>query len=257
MKNNDYLWMALGSLVLIHFFYVLAVMKKNLSVIDTAWGLGFVIMAFIGSSLAAYSSPQENLVFSMVVIWGLRLALFLHHRNSGKPEDFRYAKWRQDWAERTNSIAYFKVYLLQWLLMLIVGLPIFGVHEAISHIGFIQLLGVGLWVLGLSWESVADAQKSRFKSIAGNENRLCQIGLWRLSRHPNYFGEALLWWGIGLTSFQTDHFWVLLGPAFINFLLLKVSGVPLIEARHAQNPEYEAYKKVTPTMIPSVTKLCK
>jgi steroid 5-alpha reductase family enzyme len=257
MKTYSYLGMMLAPLLLIHLFYVLAVVKKNLSVIDTAWGLGFITISLAGLGLAEESSTLEKFLATLVLVWGLRLAVFLHLRNSGKPEDYRYAQWRKDWGEKTNRIAYVKVYILQWGLMLVVGLPIFGVHNSHAQVGFWQILGASLWLVGLLWESVADAQKSRFKAIPGNEHRLCQVGLWRLSRHPNYFGEALLWWGIGFAAIHDHNYWVLLGPAFINFLLLKVSGVPLIEARHQKNPEYEAYKKVTPTMIPSVTKLWK
>jgi steroid 5-alpha reductase family enzyme len=257
MEKQHFVWMSLAPLILIHLFYFIAVRKKNLSVIDTAWGLGFVLIALTGCWQSSFKSLHENLIMIMVFLWGLRLSVFLHFRNKDRPEDYRYAQWRKDWGERVNQIAYFKVYLLQWLLMLIVSLPLFGVHGSASPIKFTHGVGFILWSLGLIWESVADYQKSKFKSQPGHENRLCQVGLWRLSRHPNYFGEILLWWGIGVAALHDHNYWVLLGPGFINFLLLKVSGVPLIEARHLNNADYQAYKNVTPTLIPSVTKLWK
>ncbi len=257
MKIPDELLMLLAPLVLIHLFYAVAVIKMNLSVIDTAWGLGFITISACGTWLSRGSSLLENFILMMVVLWGLRLALFIHWRNHGKPEDFRYAQWRKDWGENTNRIAYFKVYLLQWGLMLVVGLPLFAVHGTQASLGFFQWLGLLIWLVGLLWESVADFQKSFFKAQAGNAHKLCNIGLWRLSRHPNYFGEALLWWGIGIAAIHDAKYWVLLGPAFINFLLLKVSGVPLIEARHEKNPEYQKYKQETPTLIPALNKLLK
>jgi steroid 5-alpha reductase family enzyme len=257
MNMSDQLLMLLAPLILIHLFYIVAVLKKNLSVIDTAWGLGFIAISSVGCWLSRGSSLLENFLLMMVLLWGLRLALFIHWRNHGKPEDFRYAEWRKDWGDKTNRIAYFKVYLLQWGLMLVVALPITAVHGSGARLGFFQWSGLFLWLVGLLWESVADFQKSHFKSLPANSHKLCNIGLWRLSRHPNYFGEALLWWGIGIAAIHDDKYWVLLGPAFINFLLLKVSGVPLIEARHENNPDYQKYKQETPTLIPSLTKLLK
>jgi steroid 5-alpha reductase family enzyme len=249
---NDKYYIILGPILLIHLFFGVAVLKKNLSVIDTAWGLGFILMGSIGSILSQWHNLREVVVLTMVILWGLRLSLFIHLRNLGKGEDFRYANWRKDWGEKTNFIAYFKVYWLQIFLMFIVGLPIFAAHESTDpDLNWINILGIIIWLLGLSWESVADYQKNKFKSNPANHNKVFQGGVWEFSRHPNYFGEALLWWGISLVSLDGQNSWALIGPAFLTLLLWKVSGVPLVEQRHAGNPEYQAYKARTPVLIPS------
>lgn len=250
---TDSLLMALGPLVLIHFTYFIAVKKNDLSVIDTVWGLGFIALAFMGNLLSGFSNPREILIFVMVLLWGLRLSFFIHSRNKGKPEDFRYTQMRNNWGENANRIAYFKVYLLQFVLMLLVGLPLFAVHFSLfTEFLFLDYLGIGLWLTGLIWESVADYQKSAFKKT--HHEKICDVGLWFYSRHPNYFGEVLVWWGIGAVSLMSRNSWGILGALFINYLLLKVTGVPLVEARHDKNPEYQAYKKTTPKLIPNLLK---
>jgi len=250
--------MILGPFILIHVTYLVAVLKNNFSVIDIIWGLGFVVLGAIGCNLSSWDNSRENLLFTLILIWGLRLSTFLLIRNTGKKEDFRYAQWRKQWGDQANRIAYFKVFLLQFMLMLIVGLPIFAVHEGKqSALSLLDYLGIFIWMLGLGFEAVADHQKSVFKSKPENKNKICQGGLWHLSRHPNYFGEALLWWGLGIISINTNQYWGLLGPLLINFLLLKISGVPLLEKRYENNKEYEAYKKITPRFIPSISKVFK
>lgn len=253
---NDIIFMILGPVLLIHLFFIFAVIKKDLSVIDTAWGLGFITISLIGSVLNQGSNLREVIVSVLITIWGIRLAGFIHHRNHGKPEDFRYANWRKEWGNKTNVIAYFKVYWLQLFLMLIVALPIFSVHTTSDYsIKWFNILGISLWVTGLIWESVADFQKSQFKNRKENENKIMQEGLWKLSRHPNYFGEALLWWGLAMVAMDSAHYYGLIGAGFITLLLWKVTGVPLVEQRHEKNPQYQVYKAQTPVLIPSLKKI--
>lgn len=255
---NHYLIMILAPVLMIHLFYLTAVIKKDLSVIDTAWGLGFVLISFVGVILSDFSNPRELLISAMVLIWGLRLAVFIHFRNHKRPEDFRYAQWRKDWGDKTNLIAYFKVYWLQLVLMVIVAAPIFEAHHndetALSGLNY---LGVVLWAVGLIWESVGDYQKSQFKKDPQNKNKIMTKGLWSLSRHPNYFGESLLWWGIALVTVSQNRYLGLIGSTFITFLLWKVSGVPMAEKKEEKNPAYQAYKAQTPALIPSLSKLMK
>lgn len=250
------IFMLLAPLVLLHVFYLIAVIKKNLSVIDTAWSLGFIAIALTGVILNHAHNFHELIVSILIMTWGLRLAFYLHLRNHGKPEDFRYANWRKQWGKKTNLIAYFKVYWLQYFLMLIVALPIFAVHTSTSvTFYFYHYLGIVIWLVGLIWETVADNQKSVFKSNRDNLHKVFQGGLWKFSRHPNYFGESLLWWGIGLVAFNPDSAWSLFGPLFITILLWKVSGVPLVEKRQENNPEYQKYASHTPVLIPSLSKI--
>jgi steroid 5-alpha reductase family enzyme len=250
---TDLFLMALGPLLLIHITYYFAVKKNDLSVIDTTWGLGFIALSLMGNILSKFSNPREILILVMVLLWGLRLSLFIHSRNKGKPEDYRYTQMRNNWGENANRIAYFKVYLLQFGLMLVVGLPIFAIHYSLpSEFLFLDYFGFGLWFVGLLWEAVSDNQKSEFKKT--HKHEICDVGLWFYSRHPNYFGEVLVWWGIGAVSLLSRNSWGIFGSIFINFLLLKVTGVPLVEARHDKNPDYQAYKNATPTLIPNLLK---
>ena len=255
---NNYIYMFVAPLILLHLFFIYAVAKKNLSVIDTAWGLGFILITFLGCYLDDWKNIRENILFLLVTLWGLRLALYIHFRNRGKGEDFRYASWRREWGNRTNLIAYFKVYWLQYFLMLIVALPLFAAHNSADPtLYWFNYLGILIWTIGTAWETVADMQKSKFKAVPDNHDKVFQDGLWRLSRHPNYFGETLLWWGIALVSLDGKNYWALIGAAFINFLLWKVTGVPLVEKRHEKNPAYQAYKAKTPMLIPDLKKIFK
>lgn len=250
--------MALGPLILIHCFFILAVSKKNFSVIDSIWGIGLMLIALIGIFLSKGENLIENIIALMVVIWALRLSLYIHRRNKGQAEDFRYSEMRKNWGNRANVMAYFKVYLLQFVLMLVVGLPLFAIHfTPDAQFGIKEGLGLFMWCFGLAFEAIGDQQKNKFKKIPANKLRVCREGLWSLCRHPNYFGEALLWWGIGVFCINADHWWAFIGPAFLHFSLLKISGVPLLEERQKNNPEYQAYMKETPRFIPSLSKILK
>ena len=252
---HNLLIMALAPLALMHLGYLAAIKKNNFGLIDSIWGLGFILIALTGCILHHFNDWRENLVGLLVLIWGLRLSLYLHSRNAGKPEDYRYAQMRASWGSHANQKAYLRVFLLQYFLMLLISLPLLVVHQNSAPIGLLDYLGVVLWVIGFGWETVADYQKNKFKNQPGHQHKICQVGLWKYSRHPNYFGEATLWWGISLISASTGNYFGFLGVALLNFLLLKVSGVPLIEKRYENNPDYQAYKKLTPTLIPSILKL--
>ncbi|MDH4466995.1 MAG: DUF1295 domain-containing protein [Bacteriovoracaceae bacterium] len=251
----------LAPLILIHVAYFISLYKKNMGLIDGFWGLGFVTMSVSAVILSGGVDIKQNLLGFLLLLWGGRLAIFLFVRNWSKPEDFRYAQWRQDWKEKTELISYFKVFLLQYFLMLMIGTPIWCSYYSPSEISILTFIGIGIFCCGLIYETISDQQKSRFKSAPGNEYKLCKIGLWRYSRHPNYLGEITLWYGLGIMALNMNggrmsdqmlwNFLCMLGPMIIHFLILKVSGVPLIEAKHKSNSEYLTYMHTTPRMIPS------
>jgi steroid 5-alpha reductase family enzyme len=250
---TELFFMASGPLILIHITYYFAVKKNDLSVIDTVWGLGFIALALMGNILSKFSNPREILIFVLVLFWGLRLSLFIHSRNKGKPEDFRYTQMRKNWGDNANRTAYFKVYLLQFGLMMVVGLPLIAVHfSKPSPFLFLDYFGAALWLIGVSWEAVADNQKAKFKK--SHPDKVCNVGLWFYCRHPNYFGEVLVWWGLGLISLLSHNSWGIVGSLAINLLLMKVTGVPLVEKKQEKNPDYQAYKLTTPTLIPNLLK---
>jgi steroid 5-alpha reductase family enzyme len=253
---KDFFLMALVPLILLHLTYILSVKHKNFSFIDIAWGLGFIGISTTGLMLNNFSTIREITGTILVLFWGLRLATYLFLRSHGKPEDFRYATWRTEWGPRANTIAYFKIFWLQFFLMLMTGLPLFLIHaQEKSSLNWLDYLGICCWLIGFAWESIADYQKNNFKKNPSNKNKICQKGLWSLSRHPNYFGEALLWWGVGIISFAGGSITGLVGPLFLNFLLLKISGVPLIEKRHQNLPDFKDYQMTTPRFVPSLKKI--
>jgi len=235
------------------FVWVLSVLLKDMSIVDIAWGLGFTIVAVFQITRLEDMDIRQFLVMYLIAIWGVRLAVFLAIRNLGKGvEDPRYQAFRADWGAGTWWISYFKVFLLQGVLMLIISGPVHAViHSTSYNLGWIEITGAVLWLIGFLIESTADWQLYRFKRNPKNKGLVMDKGLWGWSRHPNYFGETLIWWGIFLVTCNTTHWYLsLLGAALITFLLLKVSGVTMLEARYDGNDKYADYKRRTSSFIP-------
>ena len=238
----------------VHLLFMLAILRKDNSIIDIAWGLGFVLVAWG----LYFQSPHPN-AWSLLIpvsLWGIRLSvyLFIRNRRSGK-EDWRYAAWREQWGSWVYVRAYLQVFLLQGLFMWIISLPLMG-SSNLMHFTWLQILGGMIFLTGFLWESFADAQLLRFKAKTENKGKVMRSGLWRLSRHPNYFGEMLVWWGIFLISISWVPWYIgILSPLTISGLLWKVSGVPMLEQKYADNPDYQAYIKSTPALIPSLKKI--
>ena len=237
-------------------FYLLALFKKDFSIVDIAWGISFLLIYLVGLYKAPMGLSSRSMVLGLLVaFWSLRLSGYIWYRSKkiGK-EDYRYTKMRRSWGKKANKTAYFKIFLLQGALSLIIGHPLYLIHILDSKSSFGTLfdyLGLALWVLGFALETIADQQKNAFKSRPQNKGKILKEGLWKYSRHPNYFGEALLWWGLFLIISQQIPFYLcLLGPLLLNFLLLKVSGVALLEKKYSQNLEYEKYKKTTNAFLP-------
>lgn len=240
-------------LVFVSVVWLLSVWKKDMSIVDIAWGLGFVAVAVFQINRLDTMDPRQFLVMYLVGIWGLRLAIFLAIRNLGKGvEDPRYQAFRADWGKDTWWISYFKVFLLQGVLMLIISGPIHVVVMSTTpSLGLTETIGAVLWLIGFLIESTADWQLYRFKRNPANKGKVMDKGLWGWSRHPNYFGETFIWWGIFLVTVNTAHWYLsALGAVLITFLLLKVSGVTMLEARYEGNDKYADYKRRVSTFIP-------
>ena len=225
---------------------------RNASIIDIFWGLGFGILA-TGVRLQVGPAWQADVLTAMALLWGVRLATYLAVRNLGHGEDKRYVAIRA----RNEPFwwkSYFIVFVLQGTLTLVVGLPLWlGQAGVPPAFGPLHAVGLALFATGWLWETVADAQLWLFKRQPTSKGQLMTTGLWSLSRHPNYFGEIVLWWGIGLFAAATPGAWPgLLGPVAIQFLLMRVSGVPLLEAGMAQRPGFAAYVARTPALVPRV-----
>ena len=236
-----------------HLIFVLAFFTRDNSWADVGWGIGFVLLSLWGH--LRFPHPASMLLALLTGIWGLRLAVHLIVRKLKHPgEDWRYARWRKAWGKNALVRGYFQVFLLQGAFMWVIALPIW--IRPGGGIGYwVQWLGVLIWVLGFLWETVADFQLARFKAKPSNSGRIMRFGLWRFSRHPNYFGEIVLWWGIFLIALPWyNGYLCLLSPVIVTWLLTRVSGVPMLEGKYRDNPEYEAYVRTTPALIPFLKK---
>lgn len=240
--------------VLLYFlgFFVVGTKIKNNSIVDIGWGAGFVLTALASAGFSEHMDSVSLLLIIIVAIWGGRLSLHIFKRNHGKPEDFRYAKMRSDWGKTVVWRAFLQVYMLQALFMMVVSSGfVLAMDMADKRVTVITMLGFAIWLLGFFFESVGDHQLEVFKRDANNRGKVIQSGLWRYTRHPNYFGEATMWWGISVIAFgATFNPLVFLSAAVITYLLLFVSGVPLLERKYQNNAEFQAYARVTNKFIP-------
>jgi 3-oxo-5-alpha-steroid 4-dehydrogenase 1 len=237
-------------LVFVHIFFLFALVRKNFAVIDIGWGLGITLIALV-SYLHNPLSIKNAVLLLMVVVWGLRLGLYIYARGRGKGEDPRYARLRERWQPHPNRQAYVKVFIGQGILMMLVSLPVsVGMAQGGGELSFLNWAGVLIWALGLTLEIWADSYMAWWKSVPEHKGTICTTGPWKLCRFPNYFGEALLWYGIYLASFSWSSSWSILGPITINFLLLKVTGVPPLERTFLNRPGYEEYAKRVPRFVP-------
>jgi len=243
--------LAFAPLMFFMLVFLVAVFKRDNSLVDIAWGLSFSLLALLGLGYSQFGIRQF-VVALLVVIWGTRLAIHIYLRNRGRGEDFRYRKWRKDWGNWWVIRSFFQIYLLQWLLMLLVSTPIILVMlTPTSPFWLLDYLGVIVWLIGFFFEAIGDWQLTRFKQDPRNKNRLMTKGLWSLTRHPNYFGEASLWWGIAILAFaQTNNLFVFLGPLTIDYLLLKVSGIPLLEKKYQGRADWDKYAAKTSAFFP-------
>lgn len=236
--------------LLMNFYFLLALWKRNFGLVDVAWGQGFIAISLV-SYFYHFNSMKNAVVLFLVVCWGLRLSLYLLSRNWKADEDHRYQDMRRGWGEHPNLHAYFKVFIFQGLMMLLISLPITaGMQDADQSLSVINKIGVAVFFFGWLFESYADFYLKRYKANEANRGIICMTGPWSLCRFPNYFGEITLWYGIYLASVNASTWWTIIGPVTINFFILKVSGVPLLEKRYAHRPEYRDYASRVPRLIP-------
>lgn len=248
-----YLESALVLLVFMLLVFLVAIVRRDNSIADVAWGIGFIILAWWMHFF--HRHPFSLPVAAMVSIWGVRLALYLLQRNlaSGR-EDWRYTSWRRQWEGKVILNSLFRVFLLQGFLLWIIAFPIFQ-QSTIATVTGLQIAGILLWTVGFLWEAVADWQLAHFKKQPGNKGKIMNRGLWRFSRHPNYFGEILVWWGLAFFVLPYGNWWACLAsPLTITWLLASVSGVPLLESKYAENPDFQHYRQTTNALIPDLRK---
>jgi steroid 5-alpha reductase family enzyme len=237
-------------------FYLMAQSVKNNSIVDIGWGLGFVITTLVLIFSTEKIYPSILILSLMILFWGMRLSFYIYMRNVGKPEDFRYANWRKEWGTRQPWIAFYKVFMLQGFIMLIVASPViiaFSKHS--KYPDWIAITGLAIFLFGLGFEGAADKQMKRFKANPANKAQIITTGLWKYSRHPNYFGEALLWWGIGLYAFAVSGYWYcFISPLVISLMLRFVSGVPMLEEKYKDRKDFKEYAAKTSIFVPFIGK---
>jgi steroid 5-alpha reductase family enzyme len=254
---NYFLTLALILLVYMSLWFIASLIKKRNDLADIAWGLGFVLLTWISYLISNDSGVRGLLAGILVSVWGLRLALHIYKRNKGKTEDYRYLLWCKEWGKWFYLRSYAQVYLLQGALLFIIVLPVLLINKSVGlALGLLDVVGVVVWLIGFFFESVGDAQLAKFIKNPTNKGKLMQQGLWRYTRHPNYFGEVTQWWGIWLIALSVPYggFGVI-GPITITVLILFVSGVPLLEKKYAGRAGFEEYKKRTSIFIPLPPKI--
>ncbi len=247
-----FLSLAVVLLVYMTFWFLISLIKKRNDVADVAWGLGFILLAWTSFFVSDDASVRGLVAGILVTIWGLRLSFHIYMRNKGKTEDYRYLAWRKEWGKWFFLRSYFQVYVLQGIFLFMIVSPVLVINKDMGNdLSFLDFAGILIWLTGFLFESIGDMQLTRFIKNPGNKGKLLKTGLWQYTRHPNYFGEVLGWWGIWIISLSVPGgIYAIIGPLTISFLILKVSGIPMLEKKMAENPEFEAYKRETSMFIP-------
>ena len=246
-----------GGLVILGFMGILWLVSlrlKNSSIVDIFWGAGFVIAGWTYFLLTPDGYLVRKLILMLLTtVWGLRLTLHILIRNWGKPGDFRYQKWRQEHGSKWPLRSLFQVFILQGLLMWVISIPLLAGQYRSNPANFtiLDALGIGIWAIGFFFEAVGDWQLTRFKSDPGNRGKLLSTGVWKYSRHPNYFGDAAQWWGFYLLAAAAGGWWTIFSPILMTLLLVRVSGVALLEKTLTNTkPGYAEYVRSTSAFIP-------
>lgn len=255
MSVRAVFFISLGAaLIFMTAFYILALYKDDYSIVDAAWGLGFVVISRVSLGTLEEAATYHFIANLLVLIWGVRLGVYLWSRNRKVGEDYRYQEMRRGWGEKHRVHAFFKVFMLQGVLMWIISFPIIMINAQVAPepLNFnLQYLGLALWLVGIVFEVGGDWQLTKFKADPSNQGKVMDKGFWRYTRHPNYFGETVLWWGFFLYTFTNlGNIWTIIGPILITFLLLKVSGVAMLERKLGKNDKYAEYQRKTSAFIP-------
>lgn len=227
---------------------------RNAAIADSLWGLGFILIAWLTFFQADGFFPRRLLLCIMATCWGMRLFFHIASRSRGKGEDPRYAAWRAQYGDRFVLVSLYRVFLVQalFLWVIAIGLQYGQIAETPARLTWLDAAGFLIWLAGFIIESVSDFQLRRFLADPANKGRIMDRGLWRYSRHPNYFGEALIWWGIFVMVLGLPlGFLTIISPLVITYTLLRLTGVTLMEqTEFSDNPDYQAYIRRTSAFVP-------
>ena len=248
-------FIGLGAVLgLMTLLWVLSLALRDSSIVDPFWGTGFVVVNWLYFALTPGGFPARKwLICILVTIWGLRLSLHLLRRNWGKGEDFRYRKWREEAGNRWWWMSFFRVFLLQGVLLWIISAPLLAaqIRPTPERLTWLDWIGAVVWAVGFFFEAVGDLQLTRFRSNPANKGKVLNTGVWRYTRHPNYFGDAAQWWGYFLIAVAGGGFWTIWSPIWMTVMLLRVSGVTLLEKTlSTTKPGYQEYVESTSAFVP-------
>ena len=234
--------------------WLYSVIKNNVTIADSLWGIGFVLIAWITYFQSDGFLPRKIILVSLVTLWGLRLFIHITKRNRGKGEDPRYTEWRKEYGDKFRFVSLFKVFLVQALFLWIISLSMQAgeLSPTPDYITFFDIAGLIIWTSGFLIESFADYQLASFLKNPDNKGKVMNTKLWKYSRHPNYFGESSMWWGIFIIALSVPYgFVTVISPVVITYTLLKITGVTLMEETiFKDNPEYKKYVEITSSFIP-------
>lgn len=237
-------------LLMVSVLWAISVPLKDASIIDMFWGPLFVAMAWVLLAVSDELLLKPYLITLLVTLWGLRLGFHLMARNLGEGEDKRYRLWRERGGPNWWLITYYRIYLFQGGIALVVATPLIAAYYQPEGFSALNALGVLIWALGFVYEMLADIQLARFKANPDNRGKIMNQGLWARSRHPNYFGDALQWWGLALIAFSLPTWWALIGPIAMTAVFLGISNDVLERGMQKRHPAYASYIANTPKFFP-------
>ena len=240
-------------LILMTVLWIVSVIVRNVSIVDLFWGLGFIFVAAFFFFKSDGNVIRKIIVLTLTAIWGMRLSLYLTWRNAGKGEDFRYRQFRKNYGRSYWWISFFQTFLLQGVLMWLISAPLLGAqyYGSEKNPGILDLIGISFWLTGFIFEAGGDYQLAVFKADRNNKGKVLDQGFWRYTRHPNYFGDACVWWGFGIICISAGSYLPALGSVLMTALIIKVSGVALLEkSLKDKKPEYSEYIRKTNSFIP-------
>jgi steroid 5-alpha reductase family enzyme len=235
--------------------WLVSLYRRDVSIVDSLWPLLFLILGASNAISRGSIGPRAILMLGMLAIWALRLSIYITWRNLGHGEDRRYQAIRARNQPNFALKSLYLIFILQALLAWVISLPVHGAIMSEGALGLWDVLGTALWLVGFAFEAGGDWQLARFKSNPANQGRVMDRGFWRFTRHPNYFGDFCVWWGFYLVAVGGGAWWSLIGPALMSVLLMKVSGVTLLEKDIGERrPQYADYIRRTNAFFPGAPK---
>ena len=235
--------------------WLVSIPKRDVGIVDSLWSVFFLAMTLVYVTAAPSVVERAYLVLFLVTVWAVRLSVFITLRNWGEPEDRRYQEMRTDNEPRFWLKSLYLVFGLQAVLAWIISLPLLAAVLGGAPLGWLDVAAVALWLVGFGFEAIGDQQLASFKADPANKGEVLDRGLWRYTRHPNYFGEACIWWAFYLFALSAGAWWSIIGPIAVTFLLLRVSGVTLLEKDiKERRPAYRDYIERTNTFFPGLPK---